>query len=317
MTTEIERAAQALADSESVVVISHERPDGDAVGSLLALCLALQQLGKQAWPVLAGGLPDKWRFLPGADQVQADLPSDDHLVVTVDSADIRRLGSLTLEHVDINIDHHPSNTLFGEINLVEPEAAATTEVLYRNHSQLGLPIDVDIASNLLVGLITDTIGFRTVSVRPQTLRIAAELIELGADISELYRQALFGRSYEAVRYWAGGLTQLDMQDGMVWAVLSLADRKAADYPHSDDADLIDLLTTIDGPKVAIMFVEQPGQQVKISWRALPGLNVSKLASSFDGGGHELAAGALIDGEVQEVVGRVLAATAEALDSANP
>ncbi|MFQ5921961.1 MAG: bifunctional oligoribonuclease/PAP phosphatase NrnA [Anaerolineales bacterium] len=316
MTAEVERAAKRIAASSGIAVISHERPDGDAVGSMLALTLALQMIGKQAWPVLAGGLPRKWHFLPGADQVQPELPAGEHLIVTVDAADIRRLGLLDVNDVDLNFDHHPSNTQFGKINLVDPEAAATAVVLYRLFPQLELPLEVDIASNLLVGLITDTLGFRTSSVSPESLRIAAELIELGADISQLYRKALFGRSYEAVRYWAQGLSRMEMRDEVVWAVLRLSDRELVEYPGSDDADLIDVLTTIEGPRVAILFVEQPGGHIKISWRALPGLDVSWLAANFDGGGHEMAAGAMIEGEIQEVVDRVLDSTFAAIVEAD-
>lgn len=312
MTAEVGRAAERIASSSDIVVISHERPDGDAVGSMLGLTRALQMIGKQVWPVLPGGLPEKWRFLPGADQVRPELPNGRQLIVTVDAADLPRFGTLDVPRVDLNIDHHPSNTHFGKINLVDPEAAATAVVLYRIFPELKLPLELDVAINLLVGLITDTLGFRTSSVRPESLRIAAELIELGADISELYRKALFGRSYEAVRYWAHGLSRMDMRDEVVWAVLRVSDRELARYPDSDDADLIDVLTTIEGPRVAILFVEQPERQVKISWRALPGLDVSRLAASFGGGGHAPAAGAMIEGDIQEVVDRVLDSTFAAI-----
>ena len=129
----------------------------------------------------------------------------------------------------------------------------------------------------------------TAETSSNSLRIAAELIELGADISDLYRKGLLGRSYEAVRYWAQGLSRMELRDEVVWAVLRVSDRELAGYPSSDGADLIDVLTTIEGPRVAILLVEQPEGQVKISWRALPGVDVSRLASTFDGGGHELAA----------------------------
>ena len=316
MTAEAGRAAKLIAGSSGIVVISHERPDGDAVGSMLGLTRTLQMIGKKVWPVLPGGLPRKWEFLPGADQVRPELPAGGQLIITVDAADLQRLGTLDLPHVDINIDHHPSNTQFGKINLVDPEAAATAAFLYRLLPELELPIELDVAINLLVGLITDTLGFRTSSVRPESLRIAAELIELGADISELYRKALFGRSYEAVRYWAHGLSRIDMREDVVWAVLKVSDREAARYPGSDDADLIDVLTTIEGPRVAILFIEQPDEQIKISWRALPGIDVSRLAVSFGGGGHAPAAGAMIEGEIQAVVDRVLKSTFAAIVKAN-
>ncbi len=316
MTAEVGRAAKLITSSSEIVVISHERPDGDAVGSLLGLTVALQKIGKQAWPVLPGGLPPKWQFLPGADQVRPELPPAGDLIVTVDAADIQRLGTLKVPRVDLNIDHHPSNTLFGKINLVDPKAAATAALLYRLFPELGLPLELDVAINLLVGLITDTLGFRTSSVRPESLRIAAELMELGADVAELYRKALFGRSYEAVRYWTHGLSRMDMRNDVVWAVLKVSDRALANYAGSDDADLIDVLTTIEGPRVAILFVEQPDDQVKISWRALPGIDVSGLAASFGGGGHAPAAGAMIEGKIQEVVDRVLSSTFAAMAEAN-
>ena len=167
----------------------------------------------------------------------------------------------------------------------------------------------------MTGLITDTLGFRTSSVSPEALRIAAELIELGADISQLYRLAMFGRSFEAARYWAHGLSRMDMRDGVVWSSLLVSDRKQAKYPGTDDADLIDVLTTIDGPRVAVLFIEQADGNVKISWRALPGIDVSRLAANFGGGGHEPAAGAMIEGEIQEVMDRVLKSTFAALAEA--
>ncbi len=315
MKAETERAAKRIADSSNIVVISHERPDGDAIGSLLALTLALKEKGKQVVAVLDSGLPKKWQFLPGADLIKSELPSNEHLVITVDAADLHRIGTLDVSRVDVNIDHHPSNTQFGTINLVDPEAASTTVVLYRLFPELDLPINIDIASNLLTGLITDTLGFRTNSVGPDALRIAAELIEEGADISRLYRQAMLGLSFEAGRYWAHGLSRMEMRDGVVWSSLLVSDRKDANYPGTDDADLIDVLTTIEGPRVAVLFIEQSDGNVKMSFRALPGMDVSRLAANFGGGGHELAAGAMVEGKLQEVMDRVLSATFTAMAEA--
>jgi len=316
MKAEIERTAKQIADSSDIVVISHERPDGDAVGSLLALTLALVEKGKKVVPVLDDGLPKKWQFLPGADLIKSELPSSEHFVITVDAADLHRIGALDVGRVDVNIDHHPSNTRFGSINLVDPVAASTTAVLHRLLPELDLPINVDIASNLLTGLITDTLGFRTNSVGPGALRIAAELIEAGADISRLYRKAMLGLTFEAGHYWAHGLSRMEMQDGVVWSSLLVSDRKDAKYPGTDDADLIDVLTTIEGPRVAVLFIEQSDGNVKMSFRALPGIDVSRLAANFGGGGHELAAGAMIEGELQEVMDRVLNSTFAAMAEAN-
>ena len=297
------------------MVIGHQRPDGDAVGSMLGLSLSLRIRGKRADPVLAGGLPRRYRFLPGADSVLTSLPEGEPLVVSVDSADFKRLGFPDLPAVHLNIDHHQGNTRYADVDLVDSTAAATTAMLFRMAADLDLPIDPDIASNFLAGLITDTIGFRTDSVNADSLRVAAELVEAGAQISDLYRKALVQRSYNAVRYWGEGLTNLQRKDGVVWARLSLEDRRRAGYPGVDDADLIDVLTLIQEARVALVFVERADDEVKVSWRARPGVDVRKVAEQFGGGGHTLASGAVIEGSLDEVVQRVLAATEDAIPAA--
>ncbi len=121
---------------------------------------------------------------------------------------------------------------------------------------------------MLTGIITDTLGFRTSNVTPEAMRQAATLMETGVDMPDLYMRGLVRRSYEAARYWGGGLSKLERKDGMVFGTLTLADRKSAGYSGNDDADLINIISAIDGFKVGMIFVEQPKNRVKISWRAL-------------------------------------------------
>ena len=312
MSSEVLAARQLLDGATQIAVIAHERPDGDAIGSMLALCLSLRERGKRAHPVLAGGLPGRYAFLPGADDVQREMPAGETLVVTVDAADLNRIGFPEVRQVDINFDHHPSNTRYAVVNLVDPEAPATTSLLYRLAPELGLPITPAVAANLLTGLITDTIGFRTPNVTPDTLRLAAALIEAGANLERAYRKGLIERSFLAVRYWGQGLSRLERQGELVWTSLSLADRKSVGYPGPDDADLVELLTTIQETQVAVVFVEQSENQVKVSWRGRPGVDVGRIAAQFKGGGHTLAAGATIRGGLQPVIDQVLAATSAAM-----
>jgi phosphoesterase RecJ-like protein len=311
---DVRQAREILERAGHVAVATHERPDGDAIGSMLGLALSLQASGKRATPVLAEGLPGRFRFLPGSDQIQPALPADAEILVAVDSADAARLGFPLPagRQMDINLDHHPTNTRFARVNLVDVQAAACAEVLLDLAPDLGLPLDERIAANLLTGLVTDTLGFRTASVRPETFLRAARLMELGADLSDLYARALIHRSYAAVRYWGSGLARLERQDGLVWASLSLQDRQRAGYPGQDDADLIDLLTTIREAEVALIFVEQPEGKIKVSWRARRGYTVAALASQFGGGGHTLASGAVVRGELEPVMRQVIAATQAAL-----
>ena len=307
----IEKAKAALNAAQQVIILSHERPDGDAVGSLLALTLSLERAGKNATPVLLEGVPSRFRFLPGADKVTSDIPSGGDLLILVDAADLQRTGfpvETLPRQPDINIDHHPTNTDFALINIVNQKASATTEILYDIIPQLGLEIDTEVATNLMTGLITDTIGFRTDSVTPRTLEIASELVGLGAPMAEIYSRTLNQRSFVSAQYWGKGLSRLEKENGILWTSLTIEDRNAVGYPGSDDADLVNLLATIKGNQVVLIFVEQIGGKVKVSWRSRQGVDVAAIAFSFGGGGHEQAAGATIEGEMQEIQERVLTAT---------
>ena len=311
MGAEQDQIAAMLSSAEQVVVIGHERPDGDAVGSLLSLTLSLTMAGKEVVPVLCDGVPSRFNFLPGSARVKHHLPAERDLLIAVDSSDFERLGLQPGEIpqvVDLNIDHHPTNTRFGRINLVEDERASTTEILHAWLPRWGLPINAEVATCLLTGLVTDTIGFRTPSVSAGVLKAAADLVEQGADLPEIYDRSLGRNSIEGLRYWGRGLSTLSTAEGVIWSSLSLEDRAAAEYPGPDDADLINVLTTADDYQVALVFVEQAREKVKISWRSRPGVDVAHIATSFGGGGHQRAAGALVEGALKDVVGRVLQVT---------
>jgi phosphoesterase RecJ-like protein len=313
---EIGRARRRIASANHVAVVSHERPDGDAVGSVLAAALSLRLAGKQAEAVFPDGLPARYRFLPGAATVRRDLPPGTDLILTVDCSTLDRLGPTALAVPVINIDHHPTNTMFGQVNLVDSQASATAELLYVLAPRLGLPIDREVAANLLAGIVTDTIGFRTASTTPRVLQIAADLMTRGAALAEVYERTLNQHTLSALRYWARGLGRLELEGGLVWCSLTLDDRRSAQYGGNDDADLINLLGTIEGARAALILVEQPDGRVKASWRCREGFNVARVAEQFGGGGHDLAAGAMITGERAQVEQAVLAATLTALGVAS-
>jgi phosphoesterase RecJ-like protein len=304
-----------LAAANNIVIASHVRPDGDAIGSLLGLGLALQDAGKKVQMVLVDGVSSSFRHLPGSGLVE-HTPKDGHdTFITVDCADFKRVGKAfeNFGQPDINIDHHVTNERFGKLNLIEPEEVATSSILTRHMPEWGLKITRDIASSLLTGIITDTLGFRTSNTTPEALRQAASLMETGVDMPELYMRGLVRRSLASARYWGAGLSSLESKDGIVWGTLTVADRKKAGYTGNDDADLINIISAIDGNKVGMIFVEQSDQHVKISWRALePGINVSPIAKHFGGGGHAAAAGADIPGTLSEIQPLVLKTTREML-----
>ena len=304
------QAAGLLQQAQQVLVVSHIRPDGDAVGSLLGLGLGLQNLGKQVQMVLEDGIPPNLRHLPGSEQVRRSPSGTFDLVCVVDCSDLQRTGSVLLNRPlpDLNIDHHRTNLDFARHNLVDQRAVSTTEIVAAVLRHLDAPLTPPVASALLTGLVTDTIGFRTSNISPHALRLAAELSEAGADLPALYYRALVSKSFEAARLWGAGLAKIQRDARLVWTALSLEDRQQAGYPGRDDADLVNLLSAIDETDIAVIFIEQPDGKVKVSWRAQPGFDVSDVAVSFGGGGHAAAAGAEINGSLAEVQVTVLAQT---------
>lgn len=306
----LQAANQQMRTAQRSLILSHIRPDGDAIGSLLGLGLSLQALGKDVQMVLADGVPANFRGLHGSNQIRNHPEGAFDLIVVVDCSDLKRVGNALNGYVrpHINIDHHPTNLNFAGINLVETEAVATAEMLAQFLSRFDFPITPQVADALLYGLIADTLGFRTYNMTPRALRIAADLMEAGGDLSNLYYRALIRRSFEAARFWGAGLSTLQRQGRVIWASLTQADRRAVGYQGRDDADLINVLSTIEDADVAIVFVEQANDRIKVSWRAQPGIDVSKIALQFGGGGHAAAAGAEIEGTLEQVQAQVLAVT---------
>jgi phosphoesterase RecJ-like protein len=178
--------------------------------------------------------------------------------------------------------------------------------------ELGLEITQPVAEALMNGLVTDSQGFGTVNTTPEALCVAADLFKRGANLPEIAFKGLTSKPYEAVSYWAAGLSKLERDGQMVWATLTNEDRAVSGYNGGDDADLVQLLYLIDEAQVAVVFIEQNANKVKVSWRAKAGFDVSKVAQQFDGGGHVPAAGAVIHGKMDEVREKVLTATKESL-----
>ena len=314
----IQKFGDLVSRADRILIISHIRPDGDAVGSTLGLGLILEELGKEVSLVLEDGVPKVFNHLTGSDRIIKEAIGVFDLVIVVDCSDIDRIGSVLDEYgePDVNIDHHPTNTQFGKLNLVRDNAVATVEIVFDLAKELDYQINLPIAEALLTGLLTDSLGFRTSNTNPQTLQIASELMEVGANLPILYRKAMLEKSFQAVKYWGEGLSRIQMEDRLVWTSLSLEDRIAADYPGRDDADLINVLARIKETDISIVFVEQKNGSVKVSWRSRPGFDVASIATQFGGGGHKPAAGADIKGDLKNVQQDVLEATRKSLQKSD-
>ena len=305
---------EKLENAGSIGIVAHIRPDGDAIGATLGLGLALINAGKTVQMVLKDGVSPTFRHLTGASLVKRAFEGEPGLMIVVDSSDLLRTGGLIGDRKpDICIDHHITNESFAVINLVEPDAVATCAILAEHLPAWGLTIDVDVARALLTGILSDSIGFRTSNTTSESLRLAADLMDVGANISELYNKALISRSYEATKYWGFALARMQRNEGLVWTSLTLEDRKASGYFGNDDADLTNIISSIDSFDIAILFVEQGKDKTKVSWRSVPGLDVADLAHQLGGGGHPAAAGAELNGSLAEVQEKILQATQNYLD----
>jgi phosphoesterase RecJ-like protein len=314
--TEIDlKIAKKISASERFIIVSHVRPDADAAGSVLGLGLGLRKIGKNVQTVLKDGA-EKFHYLPGWEWICQSPEGEADMIIVVDCSDPDRVGSVLegYPQPDLVVDHHKTNLAFGHINVVEPDQVATAAILFDHMPAWGLTIEPDVATCLLAGMVGDTIGFRTSNVDADVLRKAAVLMDLGGDLTKIYQEELVLRSFKATRYWGAGLSRLECENDLVWTSLTLADREKIGYAGDDDADLVNVLSSVREAKIALIFVEQPHNSVKVSWRTKPDLDVSEIAYQFGGGGHAAAAGADIEGTLEVVKQRVISETRRLLES---
>ncbi|MCY4466423.1 MAG: bifunctional oligoribonuclease/PAP phosphatase NrnA [Chloroflexi bacterium] len=312
-------AADAIADAQTVLVASHVSPDGDAIGSLLGIAGALRGLSKIVTAAIDEGVPDELAFLPNSQTILPKVTRGEFdLMIALDASDIERIGSVGkygLAHSRrvINLDHHPTNTRFGDILLVMPEAVAAAEVVFDLLQYAGWQLSRDVAFNLLAGLVTDTQGFRIPATSSRCLEIAQALMEAGAPLSEIMARTLNRRSFAEVTLWQNALQSVQLQDGLISAAITQSDLEQASLHKMTDGGLVNYLVDVDAAKVAVVFKELP-TAVEISFRAKPGYDVGRLALALGGGGHVLAAGCTLAGSLQQAQELVLALTRKTIDA---
>jgi phosphoesterase RecJ-like protein len=279
-------------------------------------------LGKTPTMACESPPPRKFSFLPDFDKiVSATEPYLYDLVIGLDCSDTARLGKIyDAKRMDgvplINIDHHVTNLLFGDVNLVNSQTASTAEVVLSLLDHLGVPLDQDgagIALCLLTGVVTDTMGFRTSNVTPQVMANAIRLMEAGASLSEITHYVFNQRPVVELSLLGRGLSQTQTEGALAWSEIALADRHACGHMGSSDAGLVDMLVRTREIHVAAVFSEMEDNQVDISFRADPGFDVAQLALSLGGGGHPAASGCKISGSLEAAKARVLPMLRAALE----
>ncbi len=309
---DLKAVAQAIRDHDDFVISVHENPDGDALGSMLAAKLALDQIGKRSTMFLAGtvSLPFEFRFMPLDDLVRGE--PDELLgrpLLALDAANEHRLGSdqrlRTEASFVVVIDHHHDNSRFGKVNLVVAEASSTSEVLRDVFSELKVRLTPEIAEALYIALVTDTGRFQYANTSPKTLRLAAELLEAGADAHRIFQHVyetielsklkLLARALEHVAVFEGG--------GLVIAWLERKDYEDTGASSGASEGVIDSLRAVAGVEMSALISEPPERdRRRVSLRsARDRLDVSEVARAAGGGGHRQAAGFASDLSVEELI----------------
>jgi len=309
-----EQIGQALRENQRFAVLGHVRPDGDALGSQLALGLSLKKLGKDVRIWNEEGMLEKYSFLPNANLLTKPPaePEDVDVAIALDTAIQNRLGT-TLPAIRsaklwINIDHHPSNPGYGDLVYIDPKAPATGQILFELIKSEKLPVDSAIAENLYVAISTDTGSFQYPNTTARTFEIAAELVRAGIDIgrvSQLTYENYPRRRVELLRDLLGTM-RFDGNDRIASFSLSLATAKKLGVLPEDNEGLIDHLRAIRGVIVAVFFEELADGKVRVSMRSKSEkVNVCAICEKFGGGGHVLAAGARVRGSLAEVEKKIL------------
>jgi phosphoesterase RecJ-like protein len=315
-------AFEAVKRASSILVVTHIRPDGDAIGSALGVYHVLQTMGKAVHVVVDEGVPDYLRFLPAADVIAGSLDSGEwDLMISTDASDFERTGSAGVygkahSRELIVLDHHVTNTYFGDYHIVVPSAVSSTEIVFDWWQQMGVAISRDTATALLTGLVTDTLGFRTSSVTARTLEIAQVLLTCGASLTEVTARTLDSRAYKELELWKRVLPSADLQGQVIEAVIRQADLNAAGLDSSVDTGLVGFLNQVNEARIAVVFKEESQTVVRISMRSKRGYDVARVAFELGGGGHKQAAGATFYGTVEQAREHILPLLASAAAQGN-
>ena len=312
-TSDVEAVADAIRSHDRFLLVTHENPDGDALGSILAMKLALDALGKDSVMYLYGDapLPAEYSFMP-LDELRRELPEDwrERVLIALDCANESRLGPdpepLVGASLMLDIDHHHDNSRFGTLNLIVPNASSTGEVLRDLFAELGVELTPDLAEALYIALVTDTGRFQYSNTTAKSLRLAAELVEAGADIHRIFQGVYETVQFAKLKLLARALERAQIYDGGRLVVSYLLRGDFADIGAAEaySEGIIDYLRAVEGADMAALIREPPrsdGPTHRVSLRASNDeLDVSAIARKSGGGGHRQAAGFSSDDSVEEI-----------------
>jgi phosphoesterase RecJ-like protein len=319
---EIADAITAIKAAKTIVMASHINPDGDALGSLLGLGIAIKNTfpDKKVTMLSRDGVPEILHFLPDSNSIRTSTSVAEHdLAIVLDSGELKRVGeqlvpTILATKLQIDIDHHVGEGAFGQIQVLDSSAAATAEIVYELITAMGAEITTDIASCLLTGIITDTGSFRYLNVTPRTLNTSAALIGAGASPAEIAESVFDNKTFAATKLIGLCLSTLKQtaDEKITWAHVRNEDFVSTGATDEDTEGLVNHVRAVRGTQIAILFREIRLGLIRISLRCVDGLDVSKVANQFDGGGHRLDAGCSYHGSVEEAERLLVEACKKAL-----
>jgi len=304
------KARDILHAANRVLVVMHQRPDGDALGSATALSLYLDDVQKPHDLFCIHPAPDHYFFLPNSERVQTDpsliLSGSHDVLVSLDSGDLVYAGihghleNRTKErHTIINIDHHKTNTHYGDVNIVDAQSSSTAEIMYNFFMHADHPISTDAATCMLTGIVSDTGGFSNLATTSSALNIASELLRFGARIWDIQHHTQKNKSINALKLWGTVLSRLKRHSsGVVITVITQTDILTCNATREDAEGIANFLNTLDGARAVFLLSELEPGKIKISMRTTePHVDVSHFARVFGGGGHKKASGLTIPGTI--------------------
>lgn len=301
-----------LENNNDFLILSHKDPDGDSIGSQLALYSFLKELGKSPYILNQDEVPRKYRFLKNYNRIKHNLPGGFRysVVIFLDSPTIERVGDVRklvdLNKLIVNIDHHPSNSYFGNCLFVDPNSSSTAEIIYRLILEMGIKIGKERATSLYAGILTDTGRFKFPNTTPRAFFISAELIKEGINPSFIAEEVYSKKSPQELKLLGMVLSTFTISDGVGIIDLTKEMLQSIEKKSLDTEGLADHVLTVEGIKIGLLFKEQNDGKVKVSFRSKGnGVNVSDLAANFGGGGHETAAGCVLECSIKEAKNRIL------------
>jgi len=321
LTSALPAAADAFRSAQRITAICHATPDADTIGGASAVAIMARKLGKQAEIVSTDRPAPVFNFLDGIPDARTAPQLEPDLAVICDAATLERVGPIAREQAEwfsrariLNVDHHISNDGFGHVNLVDPHAAATCQVLAGLVRELGVELDAPLATALLTGIIRDSQGFSDKSTTSETLRIAADLVDAGAPIADIHRLVLIELPYPTLALWGRMLAGIGERQGgrVVYATLTQRMLDETGTQQHDADGLAEFLARAKEAQVTLLLRELGPNETRVSVRCADGVDATVVAAPFGGGGHRTRSGATVRAWVDDALPQVLAAAEAAL-----